>query len=55
MYQIIDHLGQAIIQLEKNEEYRLKLSKGAILRAKDFSWEEKTKKLRNIYKQVCRL
>lgn len=53
--QIIDHLGQAIIQLEKNEEYRLKLSKGAILRAKDFSWEEKTKKLRNIYKQVCRL
>ena len=53
--QIIDNLGRAIIQLEKNEEYRLKLSKGAILRARDFSWEEKTKILRNIYKQVCRL
>ena len=53
--QIIDNLGRAIIQLEKNEEYRLKLSKGAILRARDFSWEEKTKILRNIYKQVCSL
>ena len=52
--QIVDGLIQSIIKLEKDEEYRFKLSEGAIVRANDFSWEEKSKILDVIYKQVCR-
>ena len=52
--QIVDGLIQSIIKLEKDEEYRFKLSEGAMVRANDFSWEEKSKILDVIYKQVCR-
>ena len=52
--QIVDELAQSIIKLEQDEEYRCKLSEGAIVRASDFSWEEKSRILDVIYKQVCR-
>lgn len=52
--QITDKLGKAITKIEKDEEYRKQLSKGAILRAKDFAWDEKAKTLDNIYKQVVK-
>ena len=52
--QITDELGNAIIKIEKDEEYRKQLSKGAILRAKDFAWEEKAMTLDNIYKQIAK-
>ena len=52
--QITDKLGNAITKIEKDEEYRKQLSKGAILRAKDFAWDEKAKTLDNIYKQVVK-
>ncbi len=52
--QITDELGKAITKIEKDEEYRKQLSKGAILRAKDFAWDEKAKTLDNIYKQVVK-
>ena len=52
--QITDELGNAIIKIEEDEEYRKQLSKGAILRAKDFAWEEKAMTLDNIYKQIAK-
>lgn len=52
--QITDELGNAIIKIEKDEEYRKQLSKGAILRAKDFAWEEKAMTLDKIYKQIAK-
>ena len=52
--QIINELGKAITKIERDEEYRKQLSQGAILRAKDFAWEEKARILDNIYKQVAR-
>ena len=52
--QITDELGKAITKIAKDEEYRKQLSEGAILRAKDFAWEEKARTLDNIYKQVAK-
>ena len=52
--QIVENLSKAILKLEKDEEYRLKLSEGAKERSKDFSWEEKAMTLDIIYKQICR-
>ena len=52
--QIINEIGKAITKIERDEEYRKQLSQGAILRAKDFAWEEKARILDNIYKQVAR-
>ena len=51
--QITDDLANAIIKLESDEQGRMKLSEGAILRAKDFAWEEKARTLDNIYKQIA--
>lgn len=51
---ITDELRKAIIKIEKDEKYRRQLSEGAILRAKDFAWEEKARTLDNIYKKVAR-
>ena len=51
--QITDELGRAIVVLENDEQLRVKLSEGAISRAKEFSWHEKAKTLDTIYKHVC--
>lgn len=42
-YANIDELAKQIIELLQNQDYRMKLSNGAIEWAKSFSWEDSTK------------
>mgnify|MGYP002346376996 FL=1 len=42
----------ALERLYSDEEYRSQLSKGAILRAADFSWEKKIDMVNNVYKTL---
>ncbi|MDD7914969.1 glycosyltransferase [Polaribacter sp. MSW5] len=46
------NIKNAITKLYKYENYRVKLSKGALLRAQDFSWEGKVDKLNSVYKNL---
>lgn len=49
--QIVKDMASAIDHLYDCESYRLKLSCGAIKRAKDFSWEKKAEIINDIYKK----
>lgn len=42
----------ALERLYSDEEYRSQLSKGAIIRAADFSWEKKIDALNNVYRSL---
>lgn len=44
--------AHALERLYSDEEYRSQLSKGAILRAADFSWEKKIDTLNNVYRSL---
>ena len=46
------NIKNAIVKLEKYENYRVSLSKGALERAKDFSWDGKVEELNSIYKKL---
>lgn len=50
--QLITDLATAIMLLEKDEEKRRRLAKGALQRIKDFSWEHKARQVDLIYRQM---
>jgi len=50
--QLTAGLAAAIMLLEKNEEKRRRLAKGALRRIKDFTWEEKARRVSLIYQQM---
>ena len=45
----VNDFANIINTLYMQEDYRIKLSKGAILRSEDFSWDKKIKKINYIY------
>lgn len=49
--QIVKDMAAAIDYLYDNESYRIMLSRGAIKRAEDFSWEKKAEIINDIYKK----
>lgn len=50
--EIFYNYKEAITQLYSNEEKRFELSKGALLRAQDFTWDSKVERLNNIYSKL---
>lgn len=50
--QLINDLSKAIDTIYNDEDLRLDLVKGAILRSKDFSWEAKAETINQIYHQI---
>lgn len=52
--QVVHDFAQAITRIEQDETYRQELSRGAFLRAKDFSWEGKIQEINKIYEQVVK-
>ena len=46
------NIKDAISKLYIDDDYRVKLSEGALKRAQDFSWEGKIEKLNTVYKNV---
>lgn len=50
--QLKEDLAKAIEKIYNDEEYRQKLSLGAINRAKEFSWDKKIEKLNEIYSSL---
>ena len=48
----VDSLAAGIFQLIDNESMRFDLAQGAVVRAKEFSWGEKTQTLSRIYRRV---
>ena len=50
--QLVRDFAMAIDKLYENEKLRQNLSKGAILRSKEFSWDKKAATINNIYCQI---
>lgn len=50
--QVVHDFASAIEKLEEDEKYRQRLSRGAVERAKDFSWESKIDLIDEIYQSV---
>ena len=50
--QLVNDIAMSIDKLYENEILRQNLSKGAILRSKEFSWDIKAKTINNIYNQI---
>jgi glycosyltransferase involved in cell wall biosynthesis len=50
----VNDFANIINTLYKQEDYRIKLSKGAILRSEDFSWDKKIKKINYIYSSLLK-
>lgn len=50
----VNDFSNIINTLYNQEDYRIKLSKGAILRSEDFSWEKKIKKVTEIYSSLLK-
>jgi len=48
-------LAAAIVLLAADEKKRRKLAKGALRRIKDFSWEEKARRVGLIYQQLANM
>jgi glycosyltransferase involved in cell wall biosynthesis len=46
------NIKNAITEMYDDDNYRVKLSEGAIKRAQDFSWEGKIEKLNTVYKNI---
>ena len=46
------NIKEAITKIYIDDDYRVKLSEGALKRAQDFSWEGKIEKLNTVYKNV---
>ncbi len=49
---IVINIKNAITKLNNDEDYRIKLSEGALKRAQDFSWDGKIEKLNTVYKNI---
>ena len=47
--------SQAIMKIDKDEEFRINLSKGALLRAEEFNWDNKIKRMNNIYRSFNKI
>ena len=50
--QVINDLSCAISEIADDESMRYRLAEGALLRAKDFNWEDKAKAITEIYESV---
>lgn len=52
--QLVNDLSLAIDNIYNHEEYRQKLSKGAVLRAQEFTWEKKAQTINSIYNRIVK-
>lgn len=52
--QLVQDMANAIDYLFENEDKRYKLSEGAIIRSKEFSWEKKAATINEIYNKIVK-
>ena len=52
--QLVRDLSRSLDDIYNHEDYRLKLAKGAISRAQEFTWEEKAQTINSIYNRIVK-
>jgi glycosyltransferase involved in cell wall biosynthesis len=50
--QFVEDLSKQILRINSNEVFRRKISRGALMRIKDFSWNNKLLELEKIYRKI---